>query len=134
LGALDHKCEVVEIYHYANGVLAQVFDESPHVLGEDEGARPIAEIESIGAQFYHLVEGLLPVCVRVSARMKREGNEGGRCWFLRTAMPRYAAAVRSAALRAPTAVVSAESRVDASPLLRLQVAGKDVVSPVLERN
>jgi hypothetical protein len=38
------------------------------------------------------------------------------------------------ALGAPTAVVRVESRVDASLLLRLQVAGKDVVSPVLERN
>jgi hypothetical protein len=37
-------------------------------------------------------------------------------------------------MRAPAAVIRAESRVDASPLLRLQVDGKDVVSPVLERN
>jgi hypothetical protein len=66
--------------------------------------------------------------------MKRDGNEGGRCWVLRTVLLRYAAAVRSAALRAPAAVVRAESRVDVSPLLRLQVAGKGVVSPVLERN
>jgi hypothetical protein len=65
------------------------------------------------------------------ARIKREGNEGGCCWFLRTAVPRYAAVVRSAAIGAPAAVVIDESRVDASLLLRLQVAGKDVVSPVL---
>jgi hypothetical protein len=52
----------------------------PHVLGEDERDRPGAEIECVGAQLYHLVEGLLPVCVRVRSRMKREGNEGGCCW------------------------------------------------------
>jgi hypothetical protein len=57
--------------------------------------------------------------------MQRNGKEGGSCWVLRTALPK---------LRAPSAVISDESRVDASPLLGLQVAGKDVVSPVLERN
>ncbi len=134
MGALDHKCEVVEVYDYVNGVLPQVLDESPHVLVEDERAGRLAKIECVGAQLHHLVEGLLPVCVRVRSRMKRDGNEGGRCWVLRTALLRYAAAVRSATLRAPAAEVSAESRSDASPLLRLQVAGKDVVSPVLERN
>ena len=56
LGALYHEREVVEINHYANGVLTQVFDERPHMFGEDERAHPDAEIEFVCAQFHHLVK------------------------------------------------------------------------------
>ena len=66
------------------------------------------------------------------ARAHEEGGERGGTLLV---PPNCDAEVRCCCKkRAPAAVVRAESRVDVSPLLRLQVAGKGVVSPVLERN